>query len=425
MSISIEDLLSSHGIGSGSGSGGLKVVKTPTEPTEGLRDGLLWINETNDEKKIFLDGAFHDFGIATSLDELTGQVVVPSDTSSVEIPIQNFIPGTDLLVVAQNTTKLTRGYDYTIDTATKRIVKKSGVWKEGTTLNFTAYIKTSGSISGLDVAVFEDHVNVAAGVLIINFNISAFDANTDHLIVHQRNVPIYENVNWTLNSDWSSITLHEATREPEEFHFMVIKKMRSATREVIENDEVQQFMTDTTKHIENDSDKKHIEVVSEFPVDLSKSGVFFKVDGSSPDVPGQTTVGSLQEQIDEQGTKLTEHLDESNTASHTINNISGLQESLPVGISGSYLGDSRGTSREIDLGFRPKVVYIYGKYGTANAFTVITDNISYVDVSGNNNTLNVTTHLGLSDKGFVVNKASSVDNHFNSTGVEHYYTAIK
>ena len=60
---------------------------------------------------------------------------------------------------------------------------------------------------------------------------------------------------------------------------------------------IEDINTEITDHNKNETDKKHIEVVSNMPTNMSESGIVIKVDGSHSDVPGMVTVDELQRQI--------------------------------------------------------------------------------------------------------------------------------
>ena len=75
---------------------------------------------------------------------------------------------------------------------------------------------------------------------------------------------------------------------------------KTVTSQVYDSDN-EQFLHETitaiNAHTKEESDKKHIEVVSSVPNDLTDSGIFFQVDGSSPDVPSTITVDVLNENV--------------------------------------------------------------------------------------------------------------------------------
>lgn len=57
MSFSIEDILRSHGLG---GSNRVRIIKTNTEPIEGVSDGVFWYSPATTQTRIFIDGKFRD-----------------------------------------------------------------------------------------------------------------------------------------------------------------------------------------------------------------------------------------------------------------------------------------------------------------------------------------------------------------------------
>lgn len=57
MSFSIEDILRSHGLGNNSR---VRIIKTNTEPIEGVSDGVFWYSPATTQTRIFIDGKFRD-----------------------------------------------------------------------------------------------------------------------------------------------------------------------------------------------------------------------------------------------------------------------------------------------------------------------------------------------------------------------------
>lgn len=237
MSISIEDILRSHGIGGG-GGGGVKVITSTTQPIAGLTDGLVWYEPTLRKTKMYLGGEFQEVGgggiVLTSLHArfkttgVTNEVAIPVMNASV--PSLNYNPSTDILIVSQNGTNITETIEYTLDKAAKKIVKTSGTWDDKTTFDFTAIVPTSTTqTDGVETVQIEDHVSVASGVTKVSFNITGFNTDVDLLEVHQRNMKIFKTRDWVLDPSGTFITLTEPTAEPEEFHFTVTKKIRTVT----------------------------------------------------------------------------------------------------------------------------------------------------------------------------------------------------
>lgn len=237
MSISIEDILRSHGIGGG-GGGGVKVITSTTQPIAGLTDGVVWYEPTLRKTKMYLGGEFQEVGgggiVLTTLHArfkttgVTNEVAIPVMNASV--PSLNYNPSTDILIVSQNGTNITETIEYTLDKAAKKIVKTSGTWDDKTTFDFTAIVPTSTTqTDGVETVQIEDHVSVASGVTKVSFNITGFNTDVDLLEVHQRNMKIFKTRDWVLDPSGTFITLTEATTEPEEFHFTVTKKIRTVT----------------------------------------------------------------------------------------------------------------------------------------------------------------------------------------------------
>lgn len=227
MGISIEDILQGHGIGA-AGSGGIQVVKSESEPVTGLVDGLFWYNPVKEETKMYLNGEFREIGGGGSvITPIFGQTTTVAVTNEVTIPIANYVPGEDVLLVSQNDTSLTETIDFTIDKAAKKIIKVTGNWNDKTHFAFTVLATTpTGRADNISLFQMEDHVTVGAGVQSVTFAIPAYNPQFDILRVHQRNLEIFKGVDWTLNPDGQSIKLTYALTDYEEFHFTVYKKIR-------------------------------------------------------------------------------------------------------------------------------------------------------------------------------------------------------
>lgn len=248
MSISIEDILRGHGIGSGNG---LQIVKSATEPTAGLHEGLLWYEPTSGSAKIYLDGQFRAMGgggggvVITSITgytkttTVTNEVLIP--TMNASVPALNYNPSTDILLVVQNGSAITEGVDFTIDKVYGKIKKITGNWNTDTSFGFTALIPTTlQEETGLSTVQIEDHVTVASGVTQVAFSIPLFNPVHDLLEVHQRNLKIFKNVDWTLHASGAAILLNYVLDKADEFHFTVTKKIRDAALDdaIMMNDHV-------------------------------------------------------------------------------------------------------------------------------------------------------------------------------------------
>lgn len=232
MSISIEDILRGHGIGS---SGGVQVLKSETEPTTGLSDGVFWYNPIDDETKMYLNGEFKDIGGAggSIISPFFGQFTTSEITNEVVIPVDQYVPGEDIILVSQNGTPITETLDYRVDQATRKIIKLTGIWDAGTNFGFTV-LATTTTGKGTDNVTFvqvEDHVTVTSGVSIVHFNIPSYNPLTDIMRVHQRNLEIFKDIDWTIRSGNQSIELTYELSDPEEFHFTVTKKIRDVVPE--------------------------------------------------------------------------------------------------------------------------------------------------------------------------------------------------
>lgn len=227
--ISIETILQNHGIGGGGGSGdGIKIIKSPTQPTTGLRNGIIWINTVTKEPRMYIDGSFVYFGNGLGILPYFGVVDVPTETNTVNIPIDDYFPASDILFVTQNTVQLTQTVHYDINKTTKQIVKKDGTWAKDTKLVFMVLAPSPAALAGITLAVYEKNVVVQQGVTAVNFDIPEYNPKTDYLRVHQRNLEIFKNLDWALGTDSQSIVLNTATVEEEAFHFTVQKKVRLA-----------------------------------------------------------------------------------------------------------------------------------------------------------------------------------------------------
>lgn len=234
MSLSIEDILRGHGIGSG---GGLQIVKSETEPTTGLSEGLLWYHPTEESIKIYIGGKFQSMGggggVAFTSSSghgrtatVTNELVIPSLNV---IPALDYNPVTDILLVSQNGTVITEGVDYTINKAARKIVKVSGSWNTDTGFGFTTIIPTPiKEESGLATIQLHDHVTVAQGVTQVAFSIPQYNPVHDLLEVHQRNLKIFKDVDWTLAPSGGAIVLKYTLDSEEQFQFTVTKKIREA-----------------------------------------------------------------------------------------------------------------------------------------------------------------------------------------------------
>jgi hypothetical protein len=226
MSMSIEDILRGHGIGSG---GGLQIVKSETEPTTGLGEGLLWYKPSNGLTQMYLDGQFKSIGGGGSLiTPFFGRATTTSITSTLAIPVGNYNATSDVLLVSQNGTNVTESIDFRINKELKTIEKITGSWDNSTVFDFTvlALTMTSAVADNVTLVQIEDHVSVVSGISQITFSTPGFNPLFDVLRVHQRNLEIFKGVDWTLHPNGSSITLNYTLEQPEEFHFTVLKKVR-------------------------------------------------------------------------------------------------------------------------------------------------------------------------------------------------------
>ena len=90
----------------------------------------------------------------------------------------------------------------------------------------------------------------------------------------------------------------------------VIEQLPKTVVSQVYDSDNEQFLHETlielTDHNKNDTDKKHIEVVSSVPNDFAEMGILMMVDGSSPDVPSMVTVDVLNENVLSVSEKLEE-----------------------------------------------------------------------------------------------------------------------
>ena len=93
------------------------------------------------------------------------------------------------------------------------------------------------------------------------------------------------------------VTFYRTNDEKTEFIEQLPKTVSSQVYDSNNEQFLDETLIEITEHSKNSTNKKHIEVVSNAPNNLSDSGILFMVDGSSPDVPAMTTVDELNNQV--------------------------------------------------------------------------------------------------------------------------------
>ena len=120
MSLTIEDILRSHGVGSGRG---VNIISSETEPTSGLTEGVFWYNPTDEAMKMYVQGEFRNIGGSNGqfFSTLLGRTTISAPTASVQIPVTQYNPDVDVLLVYKNSVFIQSGVSYTVNKANKTI----------------------------------------------------------------------------------------------------------------------------------------------------------------------------------------------------------------------------------------------------------------------------------------------------------------
>ena len=230
MSVNVEDILRSHGVGVGNG---MQILEGNIEPTNGVKDGVFWYNPDNQEIKIRVDGEFRQLGggsgsIATVY---TSSYETTAYENEVPVGILDFDPDQDILLVHKNSTYIKKGRDYELSADGTVIQKVDGSWADGIVFDFMVIAVTfdpGAQETGLKLLKLNDHQTVnGSSVTNIPFQIPEFIAGVDILEVYQKEVRLFEGIHWTLNADKKSIDLNGYSVDiGETFHFEVFKKIR-------------------------------------------------------------------------------------------------------------------------------------------------------------------------------------------------------
>jgi hypothetical protein len=128
-------------------------------------------SNTGQEPNLSVDTTFWSkaLDVSTTVKELIGVRVLTSNTSNINFitgEIIAFNPNTDSLAVYKNSTRLTKGYDYTININNQSIDKISGVWESTSdNPNFFEFVVERNMINGL---VFSDGQSLQNGTVTKN-----------------------------------------------------------------------------------------------------------------------------------------------------------------------------------------------------------------------------------------------------------------
>jgi hypothetical protein len=209
--------------------GGAPIVSNEVQPTTGLKEGLIWFKPSTKEVKLYLNGAFQSAGGSAFLNwENTVTLVAANNT--VNIGIQSYLHGRDILMVYKNSTKLIEGTDFTVSADSLSISTVSGTWESGAVFDFLVLYSTpltdglnNQRLTNLVVVAADNTTNIAIGI-------PEFNSLTDVLDVQQEgNTPLWPGENYNLNANGISIDLvGYAARAGEKFFFSVLKKIRSS-----------------------------------------------------------------------------------------------------------------------------------------------------------------------------------------------------
>jgi hypothetical protein len=186
--------------------GGVPPVISDTEPTTNLKEGLVWHKPFNKESKMYLNGDFQNLGGSTTgLVQYLSTVTLSADATSVAHGLQ-FDSTYDLLFVYKNSTFLQKGVDYDLNTDGTAIVSKKGTWLSGSEFNFVV-IASVPTTNAFDFARLKNKFSAIGGETSISVGIAEFNPKYDKLDVYQNNVLLYEIDNYTVSSDGKTISL--------------------------------------------------------------------------------------------------------------------------------------------------------------------------------------------------------------------------
>lgn len=117
--------------------GGAKLVKSATEPVDGLKDGLLWYNTTKDEVKIYITGVgFKSLGSVTIM-QFESTYIAPNDgIDTVPINIAGYTSG-QVLLVDQDGVTLAKGSQYNMNQDSTAITLLGYTLLTGESIHFT------------------------------------------------------------------------------------------------------------------------------------------------------------------------------------------------------------------------------------------------------------------------------------------------
>jgi hypothetical protein len=209
--------------------GGAPIVSNEVQPTTGLKEGLIWFKPSTKEVKIYLNGAFQSAGGSAFLN-WENTVTLGAANNTVNIGIQSYLHGRDILMVYKNSTKLIEGTDFTVSADSLSISTVSGTWESGAVFDFLILYSTpltdslnTQKLTNLVVVAADNTTNIAIGI-------TEFNSSTDVLDVQQEgNTPLWPGENYNINANGISIDLvGYAARAGEKFFFSVLKKIRSS-----------------------------------------------------------------------------------------------------------------------------------------------------------------------------------------------------
>lgn len=210
-----------------------RIVKSATQPTTGLVDGLIWFNTTDNMTKVYFNSAFRDMGGSGMVSQTYRNTHnLTSATGVATIGIAGFNHLTDTLLVSQNSTLLSEGEDYTITGNGTTVTKAGGTWAAGTAIHFIAITFKAGPAAGGATnyvpMCYRKMITATANQSAITFSISQYTKETDTMIIHHNGTQLYEGVHYSMAANGASINLLGYTADAgDEFQFTVFKDLKT------------------------------------------------------------------------------------------------------------------------------------------------------------------------------------------------------
>ncbi|MCY9737453.1 hypothetical protein M5X17_27510 [Paenibacillus alvei] len=221
--------------------GGVPPVVSNDEPKDNLKDGLIWFKPHTRETKIFLDGKFQSVsGSSSGLIPYYETIVLSTKSDRFKHNIVNYNKDSDIIYVHKNGVYLQNNEEFKVSDDGKEVVSLNGEWNEGTIFNLMV-IASIPVNEALKTTRFENiYINDKDGIQNVPIGIQTYDANIDLLdvILIPENLPLVRNINYKLANDNKSIDLLGLSlKKDQRIIFYVWKQVKYGANDVMQANE--------------------------------------------------------------------------------------------------------------------------------------------------------------------------------------------